>query len=78
MKRQHKDDEARRPLVEAGQGESEGFEEAERELIEHASHDHPSPDPTWLAGEPEPERSGAEYGEADEIESTETRDESDG
>jgi hypothetical protein len=31
-------DEARRPLAEAGQGESEGFEEAERELIEHASH----------------------------------------
>ena len=31
-------DEAQRPLVEAGQGESEGFEQAEQELIEHASH----------------------------------------
>ena len=31
-------DEAQRPLDEAGQGESEGFELAERELIEHASH----------------------------------------
>ena len=31
-------DEAHRPLEEAGQGESEGFELAERELIEHASH----------------------------------------
>src|SRR5690349_17528874 len=31
-------DEAQRPLEEAGQGESEGFELAERELIEHASH----------------------------------------
>ena len=31
-------DEAQRPLQEAGQGESEGFEQAERELIEHASH----------------------------------------
>jgi hypothetical protein len=31
-------DEAARPLVEAGQGEAEGFEEAERELVEHASH----------------------------------------
>jgi hypothetical protein len=31
-------DEAQRPLDEAGQGESEGFEQAERELIEHASH----------------------------------------
>jgi hypothetical protein len=30
--------EAQRPLQEAGQGESEGFEQAERELIEHASH----------------------------------------
>ena len=30
--------EAERPLVEAGQGESEGFEQAEEELIEHASH----------------------------------------
>jgi hypothetical protein len=31
-------DEASRPLVEAGQGEAEGFEQAEQELIEHASH----------------------------------------
>jgi predicted lipid-binding transport protein (Tim44 family) len=31
-------DEAQRPLAEAGQGEAEGFEEAERELIEHAGH----------------------------------------
>ncbi len=32
------DPEAQRPLEEAGQGESEGFEQAEQELIEHASH----------------------------------------
>lgn len=31
-------DEAERPLAEAGQGEAEGFEQAEAELIEHASH----------------------------------------
>lgn len=31
-------DEAQRPLAEAGQGEAEGFEQAEEELIEHASH----------------------------------------
>jgi hypothetical protein len=31
-------DEAQRPLSEAGEGESEGFELAEQELIEHASH----------------------------------------
>jgi hypothetical protein len=31
-------DPAQRPLIEAGQGESEGFELAEADLIEHASH----------------------------------------
>lgn len=31
-------DEAERPLAEAGQGEAEGFEQAEAELIDHASH----------------------------------------
>lgn len=31
-------DEASRPLADAGQGEAEGFEQAEQELIEHASH----------------------------------------
>lgn len=31
-------DEAERPLAEAGQGEAEGFERAEQELVEHASH----------------------------------------
>ncbi len=31
-------DEAARPVLEAGGGEAEGFEQAERELIEHASH----------------------------------------
>ncbi len=31
-------DPAQRPVKEAGGGESEGFEEAERALIDHASH----------------------------------------
>jgi hypothetical protein len=31
-------DPAQRPLIEAGEGESEGFEMAERQLEEHASH----------------------------------------
>jgi hypothetical protein len=35
---QEKPDQSQRPLAEAGQGESEGFEESERELVEHASH----------------------------------------
>lgn len=30
--------EAQRPLAEAGQGESEGFEQSEAELIDHAAH----------------------------------------
>jgi hypothetical protein len=29
---------AQRPLAEAGEGEAEGFEQAEEQLIEHASH----------------------------------------
>jgi hypothetical protein len=32
------DDPAQQPLNEAGEGEAEGFEQAERELVEHASH----------------------------------------
>ncbi len=31
-------EEAQRPLAEAGQGQAEGFEQAEEALIEHASH----------------------------------------
>ena len=60
----------RAPLEEAGEGEAEGFEQAEQELIEHASHGDQGPDPTHLAGEPE-ERTDAEYGEADHEESSE-------
>jgi hypothetical protein len=63
--------ESERPLAEAGQGESEGFEQAEQELIEHASHgdqhaagraieDAPRQDeetPSSQAGEADRERS---------------------
>ena len=31
-------DEAAQPIVEGGGGEAEGFEQAERDLVEHASH----------------------------------------
>lgn len=37
--------EADRPLAEAGEGEAEGFEESERELIESASHGDSSGNP---------------------------------
>jgi hypothetical protein len=60
-------DEAGRPLAEAGQGEAEGFELAEADLVQNASHEEGStPDPTHLAGEPEDGRVGSEYGEPDE------------
>jgi len=65
-------DPAERPLAEAGEGESEGFEEAERELIEHASHgdeqsahvvlhdeiDEAEPDPERADGEADHEHAG--------------------
>lgn len=59
-------DEAHRPLEEAGEGEAEGFELAEQDLVEHATHGDPGVDPSTLAGRPE-ERTGQEYGEADDV-----------
>jgi hypothetical protein len=66
--------EAERPVEEAGGGVAEGFEDTEEELIEHASHGDPAPDPTANAGATEAERSDAEYGEADHEESSEQPD----
>jgi hypothetical protein len=57
-------DPAERPVIEGGGGEAEGFELAEEELIDHATHGDSGPDPSNLAGEPE-EYAGGEYGEAD-------------
>jgi hypothetical protein len=61
-------DEAHRPLEEAGEGESEGFEQAERALEEQATHGDGGGDPSVDAFTPEAEsdESGAAYGEADE------------
>jgi hypothetical protein len=59
----------REAVEEAGGGESEGFEQAEQELIEHTSHgDEHSPAKISQDAfrEGEEESSGAEYGEADE------------
>lgn len=63
-------DEADRPLAESGEGEAEGFEEAERELIESAGHGDARfvPDANASEGEVESDLSTAEYGEADEAE----------
>jgi hypothetical protein len=60
-------DEAYRPLEEAGEGEAEGFEEAEAELIERAENPHgPSPIKDAEGWDEEPAALDAEYGEADE------------
>ena len=62
--------EEQRAVSEGGGGEAEGFELAEEELIEHASHGDPGPDPSNLAGEVEDYR-GDEGGEADHEQSSE-------
>ena len=61
-------DPAERAVREGGGGESEGFEIAEEDLVRHATHEDPGGDPASDAFTPEVEsdRSGAEYGEADE------------
>lgn len=59
------DDPAEEPLAEAGQGESEGFELAEKELEENASHGNSRGFPDDDVPAPE-EPTDAEYGEADE------------
>ena len=66
-------DEASRPIEEGGGGEAEGFEQAERELTEQASHGENRWNPERDAFTPEGEgdRATAEYGEADEVDPTE-------
>jgi hypothetical protein len=64
-------DPALAPLIEAGEGESEGFELAEEELIAHSRHDDEHGlDPILRDAESneEAERSDVDYGEADEEE----------
>jgi hypothetical protein len=54
-------------VEEAGGGESEGFELAEQELIEHASHgDEHTPARIIRDAGPQEEADSAVYGEADE------------
>jgi hypothetical protein len=58
--------EARRAVDEAGGGESEGFELAEQELIEHTSHgDGHTPARIMRDAAEETESDEAAYGEAD-------------
>jgi len=62
-------DEALRPVYEAGGGEQDGFELAERDLVRNASHDDGAgyPERDAFTPERESDRSTAEYGEADEL-----------
>jgi hypothetical protein len=59
------DDPAREPLEEAGQGEAEGFEQAERALEDIAAHGDQHRFPDSDVGDPE-DRESIEHGEADE------------
>jgi len=63
-------DEAMRPVYEAGGGEQDGFELAERDLVRNASHDDGGGFPERDAFTPERESDAAsvEYGEADDEE----------
>ena len=62
--------EAWRAVEEAGEGDDDGFELAEHDLVEEASHGDGGYDPEVDAFTPEEDsdESTAEYGEADEAE----------
>jgi hypothetical protein len=64
--------EEERPLAESGQGESEGFEQAEQLLEERATHEDDRGDPLRDRPDKEEQPSRAEYADADDVESTET------
>ncbi len=59
------EDPAQQPLAEAGEGEAEGFELAEKDLEDIASHGDQHRFPDNVPPPPE-QRTSAEYGEADQ------------
>ena len=62
-------DPALAPLIESGEGEAEGFDLSEEDLIEHAEHgDLHGTDPIWrdAAGFDNPDELDVDYGEPDE------------
>lgn len=68
------DDPAMQPVEESGGGVAEGFEQAERDLVENATHGDGGGNPEADAIDNEhvdAQRSTAEYGEPDEIDATE-------
>jgi hypothetical protein len=70
--------EEERPLAEAGEGESEGFEQAEELLEERASHEDDRGGPLRDRPDPEPDHPRTSYGEPDRVDSTETESETEG
>lgn len=72
----HSEDPAMDPVYEAGGGEQDGWEQAEADLVENATHGdgHGNPLRDALGPEAETDRSSAIYGEADEVDSTELLD----
>ena len=58
-------DPAMRPLIEAGAGESEGFEQTREALIEHASHGDQQSAHAILHDQGRPERPGATVEDAE-------------
>lgn len=62
------DDPAMDPVYQAGGGEQEGFEAAEADLVENATHGEGGGDPRRdrISPEVEADPSGAVYGEPDE------------
>jgi hypothetical protein len=71
-------DEAERPLVEAGEGEAEGFEQAERDLTEHATHSDEHAARRVIQDAPlerDDDARAARSGDADEERSSEREDE---
>jgi hypothetical protein len=66
-------DPSQRALVESGEGVAEGFELAEEDLIEHASHgDEQSARPAYHHRDDREEEGEEESGEADSIHSSES------
>lgn len=60
------EDPAEQPLIEAGEGEAEGFELAERDLEDIASHGDQHRFPDNVPSPPEEQSDDAVYGEPDE------------
>jgi hypothetical protein len=64
-------DDAERPLAEGGEGVAEGFEQAEADLVENATHGGGEADPLHQVGKPEAGPDPAVHGEPDAVDSTE-------